>query len=563
MKKSFLILVLLGYYGNAQMANIDELSFNESELNGIHLPLDVQDFENDRSEYEFELNVLKSNIEVALIPSSFANKSFKTDGLPSVDPKLELKAKGFESSKDLLEKEYYKNKNIIKARWGYVDVEKVNRRVWFLNEETINSRWSCIIDLLKNRFSRLRVEGDCSNGGDIFLNNSPIISSDKKFVYDIDGNLSSVPPYWLFANQIRRVAVFPSPTIASKYGFFNGAGVIVVNTYEGTKVNKEITDILEIPSSKNRIENQSNRLFTTVVKKLKATSDLNLSKKIIEDFEEEIEFDPEQLFAIYDYFIQEHGEKKYARNLVKKHTTHFKFNYELTSVIAYQFESRGEFDLAKEWYKTAFILNPNRAENYLNWGRSALNLGDHITAASIFQRYLHLTDRGYFKEDGNGLKSLIEREYNNIQNLYLRDRSRFSIHTPKTKDTRLVFESSSRNQNYEILFFNNRNEMLTVKNEFDAYDQINQNQNMVFFPIKEYFIDSSSMQELNVKSRAIGKSKEPIFLKVTVFKDYGLPTQQQDVAVFKCDSLNPVQNLFTLQFNEKVKNSETKYLIAK
>ena len=158
--------------------------------------------------------------------------------VPDVTELEEVVVKGSNrKSQRELELEYPVNLNIIRTAYGYLNAETAPGNIRFMNEEDINPVSLCILDLLRNRFAGVRVQGSCLgafgpgagigtqvtnieaqntndpgvvgranaaggvqsslNNGRVFIRGTNSLFNPRSAIFDVDGQIFNEPPIWL------------------------------------------------------------------------------------------------------------------------------------------------------------------------------------------------------------------------------------------------------------------------------------------------------------------------------------------------------------------------------
>ena len=136
--------------------------------------------------------------------------------------------------------EYPVNERLIRTAYGILNADTAPGNIRFMTEEEITPIYVCILDLLRNRFSGVRVVGDCTGAGSsavaegqltniqgvpqrdadsfkefdnlgpqrVFIRGASSIFNQRAAIFDVDGQIFSEPPLWLDIGQIKRLFFF-------------------------------------------------------------------------------------------------------------------------------------------------------------------------------------------------------------------------------------------------------------------------------------------------------------------------------------------------------------------
>ena len=466
-------------------------------------------------------------------------------------------------SQNDMEEDYTINKSIIRTAYGYIDAERSAGRVRILTEDQINTVSICILNLLQNRFAGVAVRGNCLEGGAVFIRGLNSISNNRAAVFDLDGQIFTDVPLWLNMANIKRIAILNNLGMTAPYGNLGAGGVIVINTIGG---NPQVNKIVDRARLKNnyadgtaldRVEVAQND--PTYLKELRNSDSFEAAKTIFEKHQKTYSNSPYFLLDAYTYFSETHNELEYADGIIENYFEPYTNNAVLLKALAYTYESQQRIEKAHETYKEIFILRPNYAQSYFDMANSYRNIREAKQAASMYARYEYLIEEGFLEQDTLVFGPILEREYNNLLMLKKgelvakKKAKKLFIAEEGFKGTRLVFEWSDGEADFDLQFVNPENQYYTWKHSlFDNSDEIAREKDFGF-NVKEYLVDGALPGTWKVNVNYLGnKSLTPTYLKATIYSNYGTALQQKEVKVFKLSLKNVNQQLFTLQSTSKV-----------
>jgi len=492
---------------------------------------------------------------------------------------VEVVASKRRSQKDMAE-DYTINKNIIRTAWGYLDADRAAGNIRILTEDEINPVSLCILDLLRNRFAGVFVEGSCTTGGATnnlgFIGDQRLqvggivrirpgnsLSSQLPAVFDVDGQIFNDVPIWLDVNNIKRIAILANLATTVAYGNLGNGGVVVINTIGGSPKSNEFVDRARL---KNNYANDNTLSREEVAKnapKYKRefieSDSFEASKAVFEKYKNAYSSSPYFVLDAYIHFVDTHNELEYADSIIETHFGSYTNNPVLLKALAYTYESQQRFEKANTTYKEVFMLRPNYAQSYMDMANSYRNLREPKQAASMYARYEYLMQEGFLERDSIGFVPILAREYNNLLALekgnLMEDPKAQKLFVAEEgfKGTRLVFEWNDGEAEFDLQFVNPENQYHKWKHSiFDNADVIEREKNFGY-NVKEYLIDGSLPGTWQVNINYLGnKSLTPTYLKATVYYDYGSRNQRKEVRVFKLSLKNVNQELFRLQSSSKI-----------
>ena len=492
---------------------------------------------------------------------------------------VEVVASKRRSQKDMAE-DYTINKNIIRTAWGYLDADRAAGNIRILTEDEINPVSLCILDLLRNRFAGVFVEGSCTTGGATnnlgFIGDQRLqvggivrirpgnsLSSQLPAVFDVDGQIFNDVPIWLDVNNIKRIAILANLATTVAYGNLGNGGVVVINTIGGSPKSNEFVDRARL---KNNYANDNTLSREEVAKnapKYKRefieSDSFEASKAVFEKYKNAYSSSPYFVLDAYIHFVDTHNELEYADSIIETHFGSYTNNPVLLKALAYTYESQQRFEKANTTYKEVFMLRPNYAQSYMDMANSYRNLREPKQAASMYARYEYLMQEGFLERDSIGFVPILAREYNNLLALekgnLMEDPKAQKLFVAEEgfKGTRLEFEWNDGEAEFDLQFVNPENQYHKWKHSiFDNADVIEREKNFGY-NVKEYLIDGSLPGTWQVNINYLGnKSLTPTYLKATVYYDYGSRNQRKEVRVFKLSLKNVNQELFRLQSSSKI-----------
>ncbi|MDT0539543.1 MULTISPECIES: hypothetical protein [Croceitalea] len=486
---------------------------------------------------------------------------------------VEVTASKRRSQNDLRE-DYTINKNIIRTAWGYLDADRAAGNIRILTQDQINPVSLCILDLLRNEFAGVYVEGSCTTGGStpnlgvvgdqrlqvggvVRIRPGNSLSSQLPAVFDVDGQIFTDVPLWLDINNIKRVAILANLATTVSYGNLGNGGVVVINTIGGSPKNNQFVDRARL---KNNYANANTLTLEGVaknapnyLKEFRNSDSFEGSKAIFEKYSKSYASSPYFLLDAYTHFVNNHKELEYADAIIADYFEPFTNNPVLLKALAYTYESQERFDKANAAYKEVFILRPNYAQSYMDMANGYRNLSEPLQAASIYARYEYLIQEGFLDRDSIGFEPIIEREYNNLLMLEKRalvengKAQKLFIAKEDFNGTRLVFEWNDGEAEFDLQFVNPENQYHKWKHSmFDNVDVIEREKNFGY-NVNEYLIDGSLPGTWQVNINYLGnKSLTPTYLKATIYSNYGERSQRKEIKIFKLDLKDVNQELFRL-----------------
>tara|TARA_R110002012_G_scaffold99461_1_gene237415 strand:+ start:1439 stop:3178 length:1740 start_codon:yes stop_codon:yes gene_type:complete len=477
---------------------------------------------------------------------------------------VEVTASRRKSQKDLAE-EHKTNPRIIKTAYGYLNADTAAGKITVINKEEMKAVYVCLLDFARVRLPSVQVFGDCSRGGAIFLRGFGSMNNAGPVAYDIDGMLFTDVPLWFDVNNAERIALIQSMSLTVPYGFLGGGGVMVINTKTGSPAATKIVDQARLRNNYLEktvlTENQVQQNAPEYLKEFENSESLSESRDIFERYAGSYVNSSYFVLDAFNHFSKKWKAFDMADAILEEHWNRMETNPVLLKTLAYIYEEQGRYDKANDIYKEVFILRPNYVQSYLDMAKSYRTTGEIKQAASIFARYEYLVDEEFLPDGENDFATIFQREYNNLLTLerkaILNEEGGKSLYVAEEdfKGTRLVFEWSDGEAEFDLMFVNPENQYYTWKHSLvNNAEEIMEEKNLGY-NIKEYLIDGSLPGLWQVNINYLGnKSLTPTYLKATIYTDYGTPDQKMDVKVFRLGLKGVYQELFKVNAPTMVSN---------
>ncbi|MHA7830049.1 MAG: carboxypeptidase-like regulatory domain-containing protein [Flagellimonas sp.] len=468
------------------------------------------------------------------------------------------------SQKELAEA-YRTNPKILKTAYGYLDADTAAGRINVVDKDNINSIFVCLLDFARARLPGVLVFGNCSLGGAIFVRGFGSMNNSAPVIYDIDGMLFTDTPLWFDINNAERIALIQSMSLTVPYGFLGAGGVMVINTKTGTPAATKVVDQARLRNnfveSDVLTENQVQQNAPEYLKEFAKSTSMSESREIYERYAGSYSNSSYFVLDAFHHFSKKWKAFDMADAILEEHWNRMETNPVLLKTLAYIYEEQGRYVKANDIYKEVFILRPNYVQSYLDMAKSYRTTGEIKQAASIFARYEYLIDEEFLPDAENDFATIFQREYNNLLTLerkaILNEKEEKSLYVAEEdfKGTRLVFEWSDGEAEFDLMFVNPENQYYTWKHSLiNNAEEIMEEKNLGY-NIKEYLIDGSLPGLWQVNINYLGnKSLTPTYLKATIYTDYGTPDQKKDVKVFRLGLKNVYQELFKVNAPTMISN---------
>lgn len=493
--------------------------------------------------------------------------------------------------------EYPFNERLIRTAYGILNADTAPGKVQFMGENEINPVTLCILDLLRNQFPGVRVQGDCigagglradvrgqvtnitagreadagsfrgfdnPEGGRVFIRGASSIFNQRSAIFDVDGQIFQTAPVWLDVRQIKRMAVLNNFATATMYGNSGAGGVIVINTTTASPRRTTLTDMARLRNnyvSDNVLtEAQVAANAPTYLTELRQSPSAEAARQVYESYAGKYSGSPYFFLDAYRHFSEVRQDQGFADALIQEHMRLFEGNPVLLKALAYTYEAQGRYTQANSLYKDVLTLRPRYGQSYMDMANSYRQMQEYDKAAGIYQRYQYLVAEGYLPQDSLYFHPIIERENNNLlylhqaaivgadkrSNLFVEEEAAF-------KGTRLVFEWNDGEAEFDLQFVNPEGQYFDWKHSLASNEETITQEKLLGYSAQEFLIDESLAGNWQVNVKYLGnKSLTPTYLKVTIYDNYGTRAQRSQTQVFTLKLRDVTQRLFTLTKNVSV-----------
>ncbi|TMM56993.1 hypothetical protein FEE95_10900 [Maribacter algarum] len=461
-------------------------------------------------------------------------------------------------SQEELALEYPTNPNLIRTAWGILNKETSGGTIRFLPKEQITDVSLCILDLLRNEMPGVRVFGDCIQGGGVTIRGVMSLTQSNTAIYDVDGQIFQDTPLWILPAAIERVAVLSSLSSTAQYGTAGGGGVVVINTKVGTVGigSSKLKDQARLRNNKyqNDALNEAsiNKNLPTYLEELYASSSIEIAKEIYLKNRALYRNAPHYFLDAYNYFMS-NRETEYANQIIENQMYLFEDHPVYSKALGYHLDAHGEHEKAKDLYEQVFILRPSYAQSYRDLAESYREVGNYKKSASMYARHNYLLNEGFLSSDSVGILPVIERESENLLALEgdkVIDGGKITRRLAKYTEfdgTRLLFEWNDSEAEFELQFVNPEKHFHTWKHTMLANSERIKDEKEKGYSCQEFLVDGSLPGIWRVNMNYKGNKKlEPSYLKVTRYYNYGKPSQQKRVSVYRLGLKNVNYQLFDL-----------------
>jgi len=460
--------------------------------------------------------------------------------MPSMNIELEeveiKKAKrklGYKSQKELLA-EYPTNKKLIKTAWLILDKDLSSTHFRIVDGEDLVPAGPSFLTSLQDHFPQMRVAYGLE-GTEVYLRG--YMTDSIAPIFDVDGFIQTSPPTYLSANDIDRVAVLERNAAIARYGPQGVGGVIVVNTKAQTWMddmgvirtydNRSLADSLLREVTLLEPYRPHESFLMDELKKVKT------EKEALDIYEGQKELHPKNpsyFIEAYDFFLSRWGNEEKSFELIGSIMDDFSDDVPVLKALAYLHQKYGQNEDALNIYLEILKLQYDLAQSHRDVANAYAEVGDFKKAMEF---YTNIQFGGQLIT--TEVVNMLER--NKVDFPAYKDMVSAIDHS-ETR-TRLVFEWNNLEAEFELHF-------VAPDGYFDTWS----NKAVQGYSCKQFFIDQENkgVWQVNVDYK-YNQSEVPTYLKVSVYHDYGLTSQQVDIKVYQLSENHEKVQLFVLHEN--------------
>ena len=228
-------------------------------------------------------------------------------------------------------------------------------------------------------------------------------------------------------------------------------------------------------------------------------------------------------------------------------------NLEILRVLAYKYDEFEMFEESINVYEQLISFEPSESQSYRNLALS-YQLNKQFREAQEIYNKIHYNQYSEVNSF-NGLKQTINAEYKNL--VALHNSTLLTTNIPefyKKKaeyDTRIIFEWSHFDAEFDLQIVNPQKRYFTWSHTQKEEASRFMKETSQGYGLEEFFITKKDKGEwlfnLTYYGKKTGDNSMPSFVKVTVYSNFGKPTQTKKVTVKELNDLNKKESILKLE----------------
>ena len=351
--------------------------------------------------------------------------------------------------------------------------------------------------------------------------------------------LNSISP-----SEISSIKLLKGLTATLRYGQLGSGGIIFIETKlgKGNQITtKEKIESLQVKGNEytqitpllESVNTDSDKLL-----ELQKATTFEQAKAIFKKQEKQTTTIPFYIESS-DYFLK--WDKDYSFKILSTIARIAPNNAKALKAYAFKLEERGDYKKVINVYTRILALRPESAQGYRDLALAYQTNGDYELAFTLLYQIVYNTIPNV---DTTAIQELA---YNELRNLLALHKTKVSYQKVPNellalnfkKDIRMVFEWTQPDVDFDIQFVSPERKFFNwTHTRFESktllQDEVSQG-----YAIKEHIIDDAQPGSwiVNIEFLSNERPKNPTYLKYTVFKDYGLPSQTKNTKVIAMKDL--------------------------
>lgn len=480
------------------------------------------------------------------------------------------------SGQEELAKDYSTDKAIVKTMYGFTDTKKAGARVSVIDEDkikisngldlasTIEGWFIGVIDKtdpLNPKFydgraatlnetvgERGRVDVDSRDGSSTAEG-----FSKEAMIFDVDGQVFDEFPTHILNDVVERIAIIPGQIASGIYGMRARGGVIVINTIGSNVVYERGTNKIY---DYERLRGNFYVDDTTVVAEGGSVPNYILELKKATSKEQALNIYNEQdlrygsspyfKLNVADYFMNVLKDQKNADKILDEVVLDFSKDPVALKALAYKYDVRKDWKSSTNLYKKILTLRPKYAQSYRDLANSYSHLGDYGKALSMYVRYGKIKEGYTILDQSMGIDSVMESEYKNIALLHGNEvfRDNKIREADDVWAERVLVEWNNSEAEFQLQIIHPNSQFFTIDHSLSSNANRIENEKIKGYSSEQIWIGKNDRGIWNVNLKYLGnKSYDPTYFKITLYKNWGLPNQSEEIKVYRMDVKNTNKNV--------------------
>ena len=377
----------------------------------------------------------------------------------------------------------------------------------------------------------------------LFTRNRSITSQAPRVVLDgalLDQSiLNNISP-----SEISSIKLLKGLSATLRYGQLGSGGIIFIVTKLGKAnqaIKKQKIKSLQVKGNEY-LENvpllETINTPTNTLVALEDATTFEQAKAIFEKLEKTTTTIPFYIESS-EYFLR--WDKQYSFEVLSNIASLAPNNIKALKAYAFILEKRAEYKKVVHIYNRILALRPDSPQGYRDLALAHQNAGDYELAFALLYQVVYNTIPNV------DCTPIQELAYNELRHLLAFHKNKVSFQKLPNellslnykKDIRMVFEWTQPDVDFEVQFVGPQGKFFNWTHTRFESRTLLQDEVSLGYAIKEHIIDDAQPGPwiVNIEFLSNERPKNPTYLKYTVFKDYGLPTQTKNTKIIAMKDL--------------------------
>ena len=444
----------------------------------------------------------------------------------------------------------------VETGYGKKNKKSVGFSTSTITSEDISPAALTIVDAIRGKFNNVQVSNGYKpqifvRGGTLSINNSAAA------IFDVEGLIYSEVPDFIDPQQIESITLLRSMGATNRYGSQGRGGVFLIKMKSLSKKTERLLNSLKVKGNDykeklSRIDFDSLKPYY-VKEFIQAKTLLEAKQKFTTLKDGVYKLSVPFYIESFDYF--KNIDKEFAIDVLKLIAEKAKDNPKALKTIAYKLEEIGEFKNAKIIYQRLLSIRPFDEQSYRDLALIYKENEDYDFAASLFDMMLNNKLKNV---NMLGLQETVVNEashlyFTHLDKLILTD---FPLKTLKTYvpkndwrnfgfDYRIIFDWNDPAVEFNVQFVGPKKKYYDWSHTILDDKELLEDELNYGYNTEEFIIEKSDKGKwlINIENYTIQDESNPIYIKYTVFKNYGRSNEIKKVKVI---DLNKLKQKITL-----------------
>lgn len=459
---------------------------------------------------------------------------------PTQLDEVTVTARKYRRSPAQLLADYPEDKNLIKTSWGIVDKEYSSTHMRIIDGNHLFSGGIDFLDGLKAHIPQIEIVREDLNVK-VYLQ-ALGTTFRPTAIFEVDGFLSTSPPTHLQASAIERIAVLQRNAALIRYGPQGAGGVIIINTKAQTDMDERSVvrqyDNEALRDSLASLVDQYQPYSPSKAPYLKELENTGLEEAITtyRKIEKKHRRNPYFYLDMYNYFLSRWNTQEITNEIGKTITDNFSDNIPILKALAYIHQEHGYPEKALPQFLKIINLDYSNAQSHRDLANNYVEMNETHKGINGYLQYFSFIRQ--IKDDSNGTiltDDIIKTEttilLEKYQDTLFESRQDLAFSSLESH-TRVLVEWNDPDVSFDLQFIQPSGAI-----SWWANSSLADSSARYATTSREFFINSLEEGQCQINIDFHGKQRQiPLYLKLSVFQNYGLENQSTEQLLYKLQS---------------------------